>query len=128
MIRLFFPIKPVPKQRPRMSRYGNVFTPQKTKLFERTIQVMARKQFRQFPLIGPLQVAMTFFLPKPRTSRNEFPVVKGDIDNFFKSASDAMNGCVWVDDAQICGIFAKKIYASPDQEIGILVEISRFTG
>ncbi len=38
-------------------------------------------------------------------------MVKPDLDNHIKSASDALNGILWVDDNLIISLEAKKFYS-----------------
>jgi len=62
-------------------------------------------------------------LNKPKTSKNSHPVVKPDIDNFFKLLCDACNGVIWKDDSQIClAVVGKKYYPAPFEGISLSVD------
>jgi Holliday junction resolvase RusA-like endonuclease len=43
----------------------------------------------------------------------------GDIDNFSKTAQDALIGIAFIDDAQICRLVSEKRYGTPALEIEI---------
>jgi Holliday junction resolvase RusA-like endonuclease len=66
------------------------------------------------PLDGPLEVAMTFWLPRPKghygTGRNArqlrptappYPAGKPDVGKLARATEDALTGIVWHDDAQV---------------------------
>jgi len=109
MISFNFPVDPVAKGRPRFSK-GRAYTPQKTRDFEKLINTMAKIQYRGEPLKGPLSVVIVFFIKKPRSVKREYPIVRPDIDNFFKSALDSLNGVAFDDDCQVIEINASKKY------------------
>jgi len=76
------------------------------------------------PLTGPVQVAVTFTLTRPKshygTGGNSrvlkilaprYPAGKPDIDKLLRSTLDALGEAgVWRDDAQVCFVTARKIY------------------
>lgn len=107
---LEFDIDPVPKGRPRFTRSGMAYTPAKSRAFETELSYMARAQYRGKPLEGALQVHIRCQMIKPKTVRREYPSVKPDGDNFLKAISDALNGVLWVDDAQIVDLSISKRY------------------
>ena len=48
------------------------------------------------------------------------PVVKPDCSNVLKSVEDAMNGVVFADDAQVCGVAVRKFYSDhPRVEVSV---------
>lgn len=112
-------VVPVAKGRPRMGRYG-AYTPDKTRKAEEEIRWLMREQYRGEPATGPISLSVTFYTPIPaslskkrrealvgayNTSRN------GDLDNLVKTVSDSGNDLLWLDDAQIVSLTAKKIYS-----------------
>ena len=120
MIRILVPGVPVGKGRPRMTRSGHCYTPEKTRIYEDKIaffghQAMAGKP----PLESPLHVDLLIILPIPsswsRRKKSEalacrlLPAGRKDLDNFVKTL-DGLNGIVWKDDGQICSLTARKIY------------------
>ena len=115
---------PVPKGRPRFARRGQfvqTYTDAKTIDYETHVAMKARQAIGASE---PLQGALTVFLylryavpPSYSKKRKEacllgleFPK-KIDIDNVYKSITDAMNGIVYTDDSQIVEAHITKIYA-----------------
>ncbi len=46
-----------------------------------------------------------------------FPMTRPDIDNYNKFLSDCLNGIVWVDDAQVVELNAKKLYGEKEKTL-----------
>jgi len=109
-ISLEFAVTPVAKGRPRLGRFGRVFTPTKTRVFERTLGALARSQFKESLLLGPLHVGVVFRFERPKSVKREHHTIKPDLDNLVKCL-DALNGVIWHDDAQIVSLSATKEYA-----------------
>jgi Holliday junction resolvase RusA-like endonuclease len=105
-----FEIDPVPKGRPRFTRQGRAYTPQRTKIFESELSDLMREQSSCVES-GSLKVEIIFYLRKPKTVKRKYPTVKPDLDNFIKGFCDAGNGILWEDDAQIVTMTASKQYA-----------------
>lgn len=114
-MKLTFDINPCAKGRPRLSTRGgfaHAYTPAKTRLFERTLQVLAREQWTQPALIGALYVAITFYMPVKNKKLWGTPHdKKPDLDNLVKGVNDAMNEILYLDDGQIAKLEATKYYA-----------------
>lgn len=89
-----------------------------------------------YPIIGPVRVQVTFYLPRPkghyRTGRNAgllrdsaplFPHTKPDVDKLLRSTLDGMGEAgVWRDDSQVVGVGMWKRYADavpPGAEITV---------
>jgi crossover junction endodeoxyribonuclease RusA len=105
---VFFPIKPTPKGRPRMTRYGRVFTPKTT--LEAEAFIAQKYDGPQYE--GTVQVECVF-TPEgtsvtltPLTS--EQSKLRGDLDNYVKLLMDGLNGVAWADDKQVTVIKAEK--------------------
>ena len=121
MIRILVPGVPVGKGRPRMTRSGHCYTPEKTRIYEDKIaffghQAMAGKR----PLEGYLtiQVEAVFPVPESWSKKKKKMALDGklfpgrpDIDNILK-AIDGLNGVVWKDDAQIILAVVSKRYGN----------------
>lgn len=122
MIQFSIPIAPVPKGRPRLSRFGT-YTPQKTKDFEDGVRVYARQAMgQQEPLESPIEAFLYFRMGVPQSyskkrtqaclSGSELPVTRnGDLDNLTKGVLDAFNGIIFKDDCQIVEMHLTKVYA-----------------
>src|SRR4051812_2399697 len=109
-ISLILALEPVAKGRPRFSKSGHTYTPDKTRQFEAACKMLMRKGYAGAPLAGPLWVSMRFIMPKPKRCDRTHPSVRPDIDNLVKGVKDAANAVLWADDSQICEIKAVKLY------------------
>lgn len=132
-VSLTIPGIPIPKGRPRFTRSGFTYTPEKTRKYEKMVADIARKNMSgKPPLDCPIKVLAVAYMPIPRMSARKtadavagyiLPAKKPDIDNLAKAALDACNGIVWRDDALICSLLVKKRYAvNPRLEIKIVSE------
>ena len=63
------------------------------------------------PLVGPLVVAVVFWLPRPESVIAERPIVKRDGDKLLRSTWDALTGIAIADDGQIVEWSGAKFYA-----------------
>lgn len=98
MIWFEVPGRPVPKKRARtVSGAEGVrsYTPAETVEYERRIGWAFREAYRGEPLEGPIGLAIVVY-EDPRR-----PQQRGDLDNYVKTVSDALNGIAWADDVQI---------------------------
>jgi len=119
MIEFKIPGVPVGKARPRMSRSGHVYTPQKTKDAEALVQFYAQTHCP--PVTGPVTLRMVFGMPIPKSYTKKqrtsidagilHPCKTPDIDNLIKLILDGLNGIAYVDDKQVIEISAVKYYA-----------------
>ena len=108
-----------------------LYTPKKTASYEGSVAVYARKAMAgRAPITGPCAVMLSISVQVPvswsKVKQREalagalWPTGKPDLDNTVKALFDAMNGIVWLDDAQACVISAHKRYmAAP----GVLVQV-----
>lgn len=116
-----FTINPVPKGRPKFSTVGGfprAVTPSKTRRFEKQIAILAtelniKNNWKSITGI-PIKVEIIFFLERPKhiPKNRKLPMVKPDLDNLYKSVTDALNEIVWEDDNLICEAQIKKEYSS----------------
>lgn len=83
---------PVPKGRPRFSKQGHAYTPQKTEQAEAVI-AWTCKAGRPPRIAGPVVVATVFYCKDRRRT---------DLDNLVKTVLDAgTQAGLWVDDSQV---------------------------
>jgi Holliday junction resolvase RusA-like endonuclease len=115
---------PVPKGRPRFARRGQfvqTYTDVKTIDYETHVAMKARQAIGASE---PLQGALTVFLylrytiPASYSKKRKEACLRGveypkriDLDNVYKSITDAMNGIVYTDDSQIVEAHITKVYA-----------------
>ena len=126
-MRFEFNIEPVEQARPRATRMGKgirLYDSKKVTIFKRQLGMLAKQQMLDRglePYDGPLEVCMEFYrLVQTSISKKEQarrlsgvhrPTVKPDLDNYIKSASDALNGIIWEDDNLIVSLQAEKFYS-----------------
>jgi Holliday junction resolvase RusA-like endonuclease len=125
------PGTPQGKGRPRFTRTGRVYTPAKTKAYEKAIGWAARAVHKGDPISGPVIVRVIANMPVPKSwpKAKRASALVGDIphqsapdiDNIMKAACDALNGIVWRDDSQITFADVTKRY-STEPELVILVK------
>lgn len=105
--------KPVPKGRPRLGKFGNVYTPKQTKAFERLIRKRAAYCFNE-PLEGPVRLIVEFHLGPQKSMKKAIigkpHVSRPDLDNLVKSVKDSLNGVWFKDDSQVFDMRAIKLY------------------
>lgn len=112
--------EPVAKARPRMTRSGHVYTPDKTTKAENEIRRAWQEKHGSI-IEGPVAVSVVFMLKMPETwskakklmaqYREVLPTKKPDVDNLVKTVFDALNGLAYDDDKQIVELSARKVYA-----------------
>ena len=134
------PGPPVPKGRPRFryvppgangrAGFVHVYTPKDTEVYETALKWRGKAAMRGRPVLeGALAVRVFAMMPVPASWSNKardaalsgltFPAKKPDADNILKML-DALNGIVFVDDAQIVRSLIIKEYA---ESPGLIVEI-----
>ena len=92
--KIFIPIIPVPKARPRLGRNG-AYTPKETLVYENSL----KKVFEEIwgkdtePMAGPIMAEVWFYMPRPKSvsKKKKFPDTKPDIDNLEKAVFDALD-------------------------------------
>ena len=133
-IRIVISGQPVAKGRPRMTRNGHAYTPEKTANWETIAKWEARRQFDGEPLDGALDVSVYAYFAIPESwpkwkkqaaiSGTVLHTVKPDGDNIAKCV-DAFNGILWSDDARIANLSVHKVY---DAEPRVVVTVMRLEG
>ncbi len=114
--------KPVALERARHTKTGHIYTPAKTKNWKYETGLLANRAMKpRAPYAGcvELTVKAYFLIPKswPQWKYDAAifnkirPSSKPDLDNIVKIVKDALNGIVWVDDAQVVRLIAGKYFA-----------------
>ena len=66
----------------------------------------------QAALQNPVEIALVFHLPKPKTVTRKWPAVKPDLDKLIRSTFDGLTtGGLYTDDALVIAVSASKQYA-----------------
>lgn len=133
MIEFVVPGDPVAKGRPRFTRAGHAYTPDKTTSHERRIQAVAREHFPS-PLPGALRLEVISFHAIPQSLRkaekaaallgSRRPATRPDADNICKLVADALNGLAYADDNQIVELEARKFYGLEPRTVVRLVRVA----
>ena len=121
IIRFTIPGVPQGKQRPRFTRFGHTYTPEKTRQYEEDVRSAYLEAARDAHFSDrPVCVEILAFYPIPKSAAKGRraamadgsirPVVKPDCDNVCKIICDALNGIAWRDDAQVVKITVEKRY------------------
>lgn len=79
---------------------------------------------RQPLLDGPLEVVITFRLPKPKSApkSRRFPDTKPDLDKLDRAVLDALTGVLIVNDSRVVLIHSRKVFAV-DGPPGAAIEV-----
>lgn len=130
------PGQPRGKQRPRLARGGNTYTPRETVAYEKEVrgeylQRLAklqeddpdREMFTRW-YTGPVAVTITAYYDIPKSvskkvrheieAGRQLPLKKPDTDNIAKIIIDALNGVAYKDDKQVVILEVEKAYGLPD--------------
>lgn len=132
MVYFFVPGKVQGKARPRFShRSGTVYTPGKTKSYER--QIAEAYEAQSGPCFeGAVMVIIeaVFSIPKSWTRAKKADAAAGklapgkpDIDNILKVVLDGLNGIAYEDDKQVVMTQCKKVYADTTRPAGLQVHV-----
>lgn len=112
--------EPQGKARPRFTRGGRTYTPNKTVEYERQIRAayqLADGAMTEFPV--SVNITALYSIPKSASkakaqrmlSDELLPCKKPDLDNIAKCVCDALNSIAYKDDAQVCSLVVKKRYS-----------------
>ncbi|MDQ3107574.1 MAG: RusA family crossover junction endodeoxyribonuclease [Actinomycetota bacterium] len=86
-----------------------------------------------WPLTGPVELSLRFYMPKPRTVRRERPSVPPDLDHLCRAIGDALTKAGAVeDDARIVALHAAKFYPTAGHRVhmdrpGCVIDLSTVT-
>lgn len=132
-MKLTIPGEPCAKQRPRMTKAGHTYTPDKTVNYETLVKQLYIMQEKE-RLEGALKMTVEAFfsIPKSTSKKNREKMLKGEIrptkkpdwDNIGKIVSDALNEIAYKDDCQIVDARVRKWYSDNPR---VEVEITELT-
>ena len=118
---------PVPQGRPRFSRNGHTYNPQRSEDYREWVRynmVNACKRNGIKPLRKAVLLFITFYrgIPTSWNKKRRMEAAQGlirpisqrsgDIDNYVKMIMDAGNGILWEDDSIITDLVTKKRYTA----------------
>jgi Holliday junction resolvase RusA-like endonuclease len=110
VIKLTVEGEPISKARARLGRYGNFYTPEKTKGYENYLRIRIKSKLggREPDKDSYFGVRAIFY----RSNRQRI-----DCDNLMKSVFDAGNELIYKDDKQVTELFGKLFLASPNPRV-----------
>ena len=128
-MKITIPGPPCAKQRPRMTKNGHTYTPEKTVNYETLVKQLYITQGHE-RLEGALKMTVNAFfsIPKSASKKNREKMLRGEIrptkrpdwDNIGKIVSDALNEMAYKDDCQIVCATVRKWYSdNPRVEVEI---------
>lgn len=80
----------------------------------------------RFPLTGPLECRINFFLPRPKTlpKKVTYPAKRPDLDKLIRAVLDGLTaGGAWGDDGQVIALIATKEYAGSEDKPGCRIQV-----
>lgn len=134
--------QPVGKGRPRFSKGGHVYTPQKTREYEAKVMMAAHTAMKDANLTvtsAPCVLEVIAYMripdswPKVKKMEAQYgtivPLGTPDLDNIIKAVADSIfskdgNGPVIKDDKQIYSIKARKKFCDPDKGPHVYVSVT----
>lgn len=138
MITFVIDAAPYGKGRPRFTRDGHAYTPEKTANYERLVQWAYQSQTHGARIDGPIEaIIFAEFAPNrsdrqavrdAKLSGEMLPQKKPDCDNIAKTILDALNGLAYDDDAQVVYLSVYKLYSRVDRVTVRLSEAKSYRG
>lgn len=131
----------VPQGQGRLTTYGRgmtvhsnakVLLPWRALVAAYTRQAMAAAG-GTWPLTGPVELSLRFYLPKPRTVSRELPCVRPDGSHLERAVEDALTTAgVWEDDARVVHTEWWKFYPQAGHRVhmavpGCVIDVSTAT-
>lgn len=136
-----FTINAIPVAQPRQRHTiiaGHVsnYTPKDSPVnaYKAMCRIEAVKHFTA-PLAGPVQLWLTFVMPRPASmttkkgpNARSWCVGKNDLDNLYKSTTDALQGICYHNDSQIAWACVQKIVAAAYEKPRVIVRLYECQG
>lgn len=87
--------------------------------------IKARQMAPKTALEGPLELDMTFYMPRPKSRPHAaYCDRRPDFDNLAKGACDALTRAKWwADDSRIVRATVRKLYATAVNPPGVLIDV-----
>lgn len=121
---------PQGKGRPRFTKNGQPYTPERTSTYEEIVQLEYMRQCKGifFERDEPIKICVVAYHPIPKSASKAqrqlmlegklFPTKKPDWDNIGKIIADSLNGVAYQDDKQIVvGLVLKRYAEEPHVEV-----------
>lgn len=130
----------VPKGRPRSTKRGITYTPEKTRAYEDYVRSVASQYAPKELLKGALGMDLHFFFQRPKSLPKKVThnIKKPDCDNLAKLILDSLEprkrpkksqnpleGAIYENDAQIVDLWITKEYGEPRVEVKISDDVGQ---
>ena len=94
---------------------------------EHMTRMLQLKQMEETqPFTTAVNVALTFWLPRPKSVKRQYPTGTYDIDKLTRAVLDSITKAgVWRDDSDVVDLTVRKTYADM-HEPGVLISITPF--
>ena len=98
-----------------------MYTPAKTKQFENYVKLVAAQYAPEALLASALEVRLSFLFQRPKSlpKKIRYHIKKPDIDNLAKSVLDALEGIIYMNDAQVISLRVSKDYGTPQCMVSV---------
>lgn len=123
-VKFTIPGPAVAKQRPRLGKNGSVYTPNKTKNYEKLCMLSYGNNYCFKEEFIEINILFKFEVPKSYSKKRRSEALNGllrptkaDIDNYIKSVFDGLNKVAFEDDRKVVKIVAEKIYSDISETI-----------
>lgn len=129
--------EPVGKARPRVTRQGHAYTPQKTRDAEKAIENAYRRKYGAYQQTAgtPLLLNVQTYMKVPKSDSQQTrhkklsgeirPTKKPDGDNILKLVADALNGVAYPDDKQLVEQRISKHYSLTPHTKIIITDLTK---
>lgn len=121
---------PIAKGRPRMTRSGHTYTPERTRQYEKLVRDSYLMEYEWASVATgyiKAEIRITVCIPKSATKREREELLKAppmkrpDLDNVAKTILDALNGVAYEDDKQVTSLTIYRVWGdAPKAEIWLL--------
>lgn len=108
---------PQGKMRPRFTRTGHAYSPQKNKDYEKLVKL----SYHGEKLEGVVNLRLTAYYQKPKKCKTLYPTKKPDIDNVAKIIMDSLNGVAYDDDKQVINLSIVKRWTDDYPRVEITI-------
>ena len=133
LVEFEIPGKPGSKGRPRFTRNGKPYTPDKTTDFENLVRLFYKLHTPGVKLDGAIKASIVAVFPVPKSDTKKVraqklegtirPTTKPDCDNIAKIILDSLNHIAYDDDSQVVSLEVQKTYGEEPKTIVTLLEL-----
>jgi len=90
------------------------------------LEALSARNAAGWPVLNePVELALTFYLPRPKKPMFAMPGCKPDVDKLVRGCADALTGVIYRDDSRVCKLTAAKRYADHLHFVGVEVCVTR---